>query len=149
MKEVPIMFVKQISVFVENKTGRLAEIMNLLKESSIDIKALTVADTADFGIIRLVVNDTEKAISVLKNSSCTATVTDVIAFTISDEPGALYEVMDILQAGNVNIKYLYAVNGKSSGKADFVVRVSDNEAALKALTESGVTVISHKEICGE
>lgn len=143
------MLVKQISVFAENKTGSLAELMNLLKGENIDIKALTVADTAEFGIIRLIVSDAEKAVAALKSNGNTSKVTDVIAFTISDKPGALADVMDMLQKNNVNIKYLYAINGQSAGRAGFIVRVSDNLAALKALTEGGVQVISHEEIYGE
>ncbi len=140
------MFVKQISVFAENKTGRLAEIMDMLRKESIDLKALTVADTADFGIIRLVACDPDKALAALKASGCTATVTNVIAFSVSDEPGALAQVMDMLQAVGVNIKYLYALTDKADGKAAFVVRVSDNDAALKAMTDGGIKVISHEEI---
>lgn len=142
------MFVEQISVFVENKTGRLADVMDLLGREGVDIKALTVADTADFGIIRLIVNAPEKALKLLKDNSFTANITNVLAFSVSDKPGALYSAMDVLRNSGVNIKYLYAVTGKSAGNADFVIRVSDNEAAAKALKESGFTLIDKSEIYG-
>ncbi len=142
------MFVEQISVFVENKTGRLADVMDLLGMENIDIKALTVADTADFGIIRLIVNDPEKALSLLKENSFTANITEVLAFSVSDKPGALYSAMDLLKKSGVNIKYLYAVTGKSAGNADFVIRVSDNEAAAQVLRNGGITLINKSEIYG-
>ena len=118
------MFVEQISVFVENKTGRLADVMALLGREGVDVKALTVADTADFGIIRLIVNSPEKALTILKDNSFTANITEVLAFSVSDKPGALYSAMEVLRKADVNIKYLYAVTGQSAGNADFVIRVS-------------------------
>ena len=140
------MFVEQISVFVENKTGRLADVMALLGREGVDVKALTVADTADFGIIRLIVNSPEKALTILKDNSFTANITEVLAFSVSDKPGALYSAMEVLRKADVNIKYLYAVTGKSAGNADFVIRVSDNDAAAKALSDGGFALIDKEEI---
>ncbi len=136
------MFVKQVSVFIENKAGRLAEVMHSLKESGIDIRALSVADTADFGIVRMLVSDSAKALDTLKSSGCTAQVTDVIAFAISDEPGELHKVMDILSGAGVNIKYLYAVNGVGDGEAGFVIKVSDSAAAISSFENAGIKIIS-------
>lgn len=140
------MFVEQISVFVENKTGRLADVMALLGREGVDVKALTVADTADFGIIRLIVNSPEKALTILKDNSFTANITEVLAFSVSDKPGALYSAMEVLRKTDVNIKYLYAVTGQSAGNADFVIRVSDNDAAAKALSDGGFALIDKEEI---
>lgn len=140
------MFVEQISVFVENKTGRLAKVMSVLNANGIDIRAMTIADTTDFGILRIIVNDTQKAIKVLKENDCTATVTEVIAFSISDEPGALYKVMDILHDNEISVEYLYAVMGRMSGKADIVVRVRDNKLAMDVLKKNGITILSHSDI---
>lgn len=140
------MFVEQISVFVENKTGRLADVMALLGREGVDVKALTVADTADFGIIRLIVNSPEKALTILKDNSFTANITEVLAFSVSDKPGALYSAMEVLRKSDVNIKYLYAVTGQSAGNADFVIRVSDNDAAAKALSDGGFALIDKEEI---
>ena len=140
------MFVEQISVFVENKTGRLADVMALLGREGVDVKALTVADTADFGIIRLIVNSPEKALTILKDNSFTANITEVLAFSVSDKPGALYSAMEVLRKADVNIKCLYAVTGQSAGNADFVIRVSDNDAAAKALSDGGFALIDKEEI---
>lgn len=140
------MFVEQISVFVENKTGRLADVMALLGREGVDVKALTVADTADFGIIRLIVNSPEKALTILKDNSFTANITEVLAFSVSDKPGALYSAMEVLRKADVNIKYLYAVTGQFAGNADFVIRVSDNDAAAKALSDGGFALIDKEEI---
>lgn len=141
------MLIEQISIFVENKTGRLAEAINVLKDGGIDLKALTVADTADFGIVRVICDDSAKAMELLKNNSCTASIAKVIVISVSDEPGSLYRVIDILKENDISIKYLYAVTGRDTGNADFVLRVSDNEKAVKLFTDSGIKVISHKELC--
>lgn len=141
------MLIDQISVFVENKAGRLAAIMEVLNKNSIDIRAMTVADTADFGILRLIVNDTEKAMEALKNESCTAAVTKVIAFTIPDVSGALYNVIGKINECGINIEYMYSVMGKTAGRADIVMRVENNEQAISVLTEAGVKLVSGNELC--
>ena len=97
------MLIDQISVFVENKAGRLAAVMEILNKNGIDIRAMTVADTADFGILRIIVNDTEKAIAALQADGCTAAVTKVIAFTIPDVSGALYNVIGKINDCGINI----------------------------------------------
>lgn len=141
------MLIDQISVFVENKQGRLADVMKVLHNSSIDIRAMTIADTTDFGIMRLIVDDTEKAIAALKSDGCTAAVTKVIAFTIPDVSGSLYKVMDIINDNGINIDYLYSVMGKTAGRADIVIRVEDNDQAIKVLTDNGIQLISGDELC--
>lgn len=141
------MLINQISIFVENKTGRLAAVMKVLNKNNIDIRAMTIADTTDFGILRIIVNDSEKALSVLKAENCTATVTKVIAFTIPDVSGALYEVMDILNDNDINVEYLYSVMGKNAGRADIVIRVEDNDRAIKILSDNKVNLISCNELC--
>lgn len=136
----------QISVFVENKTGRLASIMEILNQNKIDIRALTIADTTDFGIVRIIVNGTEKALEALRASGCTATVTKVIGFTIPDYSGALYEVIDAFEEASINIEYCYSLMGKKAGQADIVVRVEDNEKAVKVLGEKNIKLISTEDI---
>ena len=130
------MYIDQISVFVENKKGRLAGIMEVLNKAGIDIRAMTIADTADFGILRMIVDDTDKALEALKADGCTAAVTKVIAFTIPDVSGALY-----------NVEYMYSVMGKVAGRADIVIRVEDVEKASKVLIDNGVTLIEKKDLC--
>ncbi|EKC75681.1 amino acid-binding ACT domain-containing protein, partial [human gut metagenome] len=117
------MYIDQISVFVENKKGRLAGIMEVLNKAGIDIRAMTIADTADFGILRMIVDDTDKALEALKADGCTAAVTKVIAFTIPDVSGALYNVMGKINACGINVEYMYSVMGKVAGRADIVIRV--------------------------
>lgn len=141
------MLIDQISVFVENKTGRLANIMEVLNKNGIDIRAMTIADTADFGILRLIVNDTDKAIEALHGDGCIAAVNKVIAFTIPDVSGALYNVMGKINECGINIEYMYSVMGKTAGRADIVIRVEDNEQAIKVLTENGVQLICGKDLC--
>lgn len=141
------MLIDQISVFVENKAGRLAGIMQVLHSNNIDIRAMTIADTADFGILRIIVDDTEKAINALKADGCTAAVTKVIAFTIPDISGALYSVMDKINECGINVEYLYSVMGKTAGRADIVLRVENNEEAVKVLKEAGVQMICKSDLC--
>ena len=90
------MFIKQISIFVENKPGRLSAVTNILKENNIDIRALSIADTRDFGILRLIVNDPQKACEALKDADCTVTLTDVMAVAVDDTPGGLAKIMELL-----------------------------------------------------
>ncbi|MGN0698995.1 MAG: hypothetical protein ACI4JV_09630 [Ruminiclostridium sp.] len=141
------MYIDQISVFVENKTGRLAGIMEVLNKAGIDIRAMTIADTADFGILRMIVDDTDKAIGALKADGCTAAVTKVIAFTIPDVSGALYSVMGKIHDCGINVEYMYSVMGKVAGRADIVIRVEDVEKASKVLIDNGVTLIEKKDLC--
>ena len=128
------MYIDQISVFVENKKGRLAGIMEVLNKAGIDIRAMTIADTA--GILRMIVDDTDKALEALKADGCTAAVTKVIAFTIPDVSGALYNVMGKINACGINVEYMYSVMGKVAGRADIVIRVEDVEKASKVLIDS-------------
>lgn len=137
---------KQLSVFVDNKPNQLTGIMALLKEVGINIRALSVADTSDFGILRMVVNDTDKAANALKAASYAVTVTEVTAITIPDSPGQLSRVLDILGAENVNIEYLYAFTGASDRSVSFVIRVDDNDMAAEALTKGGIIMLTEQDL---
>ncbi len=137
---------KQISVFVDNKPNQLTGIMALLKKGNVNIRALSLADTSDFGILRMVVNDTDKAAEILKNASYAVTVTEVIAITIPDAPGQLSRVLDILGADNVNLEYLYAFTGASDKSVSFVIRVDDNASASEALTKGGIIQLTEQDI---
>ena len=138
--------VRQISVFVENKPNKLAEAMKLLKSSKINIRAMALADTKDFGILRLIVNDTEKAVDIFKNASYAVTVTEIVAISIPDSPGQLSRVLDILGEKGVNLEYLYAFIGKSDKSVSFVIRVDDNDNAYAALTEAGIIQLTENDI---
>ena len=138
--------VRQISVFVDNRPNQLAGVMKLIKDSKINARALSVADTKDFGILRMIVNDTEKAVETLKAASYAVKVTEIVAISIPDSPGQLSRVLDILGSKNVNIEYLYSFLGKSDKSVSFVIRVDDNENAVDALTEGGIIQLTENDI---
>ncbi len=131
------MKVTQISVFMENKNGRLAEITRLLASKNISLRAVTIADTADFGILRLIVNDPDRTRDVLLEAGFTARETDVLAVAMDDKPGALAEVMELFEKNNVNIEYLYSILAGKGGMADVVFRVEDLERGQSILKQNG------------
>jgi hypothetical protein len=138
--------VKQISVFLENKEGRLANVTKIIADSGINIRAMSIADTTDFGILRLIVNDPESAKIVLENAEFTVSVKEVLAIGIADEPGSLSKAMASLLENDIVIEYMYAFLGKCQGKALVILKVSDNEKALKSLETGGIDVISEQEL---
>mgnify|MGYP003313370150 CR=1 FL=1 len=138
--------VRQISVFLENKPNMLAPAMKLLKKSKINIRAMSIADTKDFGILRLIVNDTDKTVEILREASYAVTVTEIVAISILDSPGQLSRVLDILGDSGVNLEYLYAFIGKSDKSVSFVIRVDDNENAANALTDAGIIQLTENDI---
>lgn len=140
------MKVKQISVFLENKSGRMAELTQVLGNANINIRALSIADTSDFGILRLIVNKPTAAYEVLKNAGFTVSITDVIAVEIKDQPGGLGDVLKILESNGINIEYLYAFITKSSSDALVVFRVEQVDAAIALLAENHVNVIDEAHI---
>ena len=142
------MIIKQISVFVENKAGRLAEITTLLAEAGVDIRALSVADTNDFGILRLIVNDPDKAEEMLKEHGYTVALTKVLAIGIHDQPGGLAAPMKTLFEHHTSVEYMYAFISKSVDTAYVILRVEDNERAAQVLQESGVKLVSEDEVYG-
>ncbi|OQA25013.1 MAG: hypothetical protein BWY59_01935 [Verrucomicrobia bacterium ADurb.Bin345] len=135
------MKVKQLSVFMENRAGRLAEVVRLLGVAGINIRALSLADTSDFGILRLIVNNVDKAVKVLRDSNHTVSLTDVVAVEVPDKPGGLASVMDPLSEAGVNVEYMYAFVEKATDKAVVIFRFESIEAALKALAKAGISVL--------
>lgn len=140
------MYVKQLSVFVENKFGRISEIINALAEKSIDISALSLADTSEFGILRLIVDKPELAVDVLKAEGVIVKLSDVLAIAIDDAPGGLAKALEVLTAANVVIEYMYAFIGKADGKAMTVIRVDDEPKAIDALNKGGITLLTTDDI---
>ena len=135
------MLIKQISVFVENKEGRLAEITETIAKAGVDIRALSIADTTDFGILRLIVDkphDTEK---VLRDSGFTVSVTSVIAVGIDDVPGGFAKPMRVLANAHIDVEYMYAFISRDTKKAYVILRVNDNATAAKALEEAGIALL--------
>jgi hypothetical protein len=138
--------VRQISVFVDNKPNQLAGVMKMIKECRINVRALSLADTSDFGIVRMIVNDTDKTVEKLKAASYAVTVTEVVAISIPDSPGQLSRVLDILGGKNVNLEYLYTFLGKSDRSVSFVIRVDDIANASEALTDGGIIQLTENDI---
>ncbi|MFA5882050.1 MAG: ACT domain-containing protein [Eubacteriales bacterium] len=140
------MKVQQISVFLENKSGRLATLTDVLGKAGINIRALSIADTSDFGILRLIVNQPEEAFRILKEAGFTASLTDIIAVEVKDEPGGLAAILKILESAGINIEYLYAFLEKSSNDALVVFRVEQIEDAINLLTKNNVNLLKGAEV---
>jgi hypothetical protein len=140
------MLVKQISVFLENKSGRLADVTRVLGENGIDISALSIADTTDFGILRLIVNDPEKAEKVLKDNEFTVSSTNVIAIGIADEPGGLAVALGMLDREAIGIEYMYAFVGKTENEALVILRVENPIKAISVLSAGKVRVLTSDEV---
>ena len=138
--------VRQISVFMDNKPGQLSGVMEIIKESGINVRALSLADTKDFGILRIIVHDTEKAVDALKDAGYAVTVNEIVAITIPDSPGQLSRVLEILGKDNVNLEYLYAFTGASDRAVSFVLRVNDNDAAAASLNKGGIIQLTENDI---
>lgn len=135
------MIIKQISIFVENTSGRLADVTALLAAAGINLRALSIADTADFGILRMVADQPEAAVKLLRAAGFTARETDVIGVEVPDHPGALARLMALFRDEGVNIEYLYASLEHSSDQAVIVLKVDAIDAALSMLARNGVATI--------
>jgi hypothetical protein len=142
------MLVRQISVFLENKSGRLAEVTRQLREHRIDIRALYIADTTEYGILRMIVDRPEDALRVLSDNGFTVSSTNVIAVAIADQPGMLDLALETLSDGGISVEYLYAYVGRASSDAVVVMRVENPDLALARLQEAGIRVLSSKEVYG-
>ncbi len=140
------MFIKQLSIFVENKAGRLQAIMDALSENEINISALSIADTTDFGILRIIVDNPDKAKLVLKGMGVISKATDVIAVYIDDRSGGLASVLNIISNAGISIEYMYAFLGRTEGKALMVVKADDEETTVKVLAQHGISIASANEI---
>ena len=138
--------VKQISVFVDNKPNQSAGVMRIIKEKGINLRALSLADTADFGIIRFIANNTEKTVDILKAAGYAVNVTEVVAISIPDTPGQLSRVLDVLGQDNVNVEYMYSFLGTSDRAVSFVIRVDDNAQASEALNRNGIIQLTENDI---
>jgi hypothetical protein len=131
------MLVKQISIFLENKEGRLAELTSILAEEGININALTIADTSDFGILRIIVDDVKKTEKLLKEYGFSVSVTDVVAIDIDNVPGGIARPLSKLHENGISVEYIYAFLAKKDDTAHVIFKVNDVEAAVSMLIESG------------
>ena len=140
------MITKQLSVFVENKKGRLSAILNGLAENGIDLSALSLADTSEFGVLRLIVNDPAKAKKVLNDIGVIVKITDVLAVVLDDKPGGCAKVIDTLFQNDISVEYMYAFDTKITGKALMVAKTDDVKAADDILIENGFEDVSANDI---
>jgi len=138
--------IKQISIFMENKPGRMARVAKTLSDADVNIRALTIAEAGDFGVIRMVVDDTEKGYRVLRDGGFTVSETDVLAVEIKDTPGGLYEIVDTLGENNINMDYAYAFVTAKAERAMLILRVDDLKRATQVLTKAGVRMATRVEI---
>jgi hypothetical protein len=136
----------QISVFLENKEGRLAEVTGILAEADVNIRALALADTSDFGVLRLIVNDNQKAVTALKNRGFTTGETDVVAVEVEDRPGGLHRILDILHQAGVNVEYMYAFVTQSGSNAVMIFRFDNIDEAVNILQANNLTVINGSKV---
>ena len=136
------MFIKQLSIFIENKVGRLQAIMDTLSENDINIRALSIAETTEFGILRIITPDVDKAKQVLREADVISKITDVIAVYIDDRAGGLAKMLKSVTDSGVNIEYMYAFLGRREGKALMVLKADDEAKAEQALVASGMELAS-------
>jgi len=138
--------VKQISIFLENKSGRLAQVTKVLAENGINLRALSLADTADFGILRIIVNDVDKAHSVLKGSGYTLSETDVVAVEVPDKPGGLAGILGALWGSGLSVEYMYAFVRSSGDNAVMIFRFEDTDKAIGVLKQNSVRILGGDEV---
>ena len=129
---------KQLSIFIENKPGTIRAVCEVLRDNQINIRTLSLADTQQFGILRFLVNDPEKAREVLASAGFTAKETEVLALPVADHPGGLAEILDVIDRNNLNVEYMYAFTFGREDNAVMVFRFADPSAALQALTAAGI-----------
>jgi len=138
--------IKQISIFLENKQGRLAEVTRTLGENNIDIRALSLADTTDFGVLRLIVNNPDKARQILTENGFAVSINDVIAIEVEDKPGGLADVLAVLDRKGISIEYMYAFVNSKPNTAMVIFRVENPESALEILKSENVKIKSAEDV---
>ncbi len=143
------MFIKQVSIFVENKSGTMAEVLDILGKNNIDLCALSIADTTDFGILRLIVSAPEKAVKILRENGMIVKLTEVIAVGIEDKPGSLSEILNTLKDSSIELDYMYAFIGKTSHGALVIMKTSDPEKTTEVLKAHNITTVDASEIYSE
>ena len=140
------MRVEQISVFLENKTGRLAEVTGILANAQVNIRALALADTSDFGVLRLIVDDTQRAKEALSEEGFTVGKTNVIAVEVPDIPGGLHRILELIDRSGINVEYMYAFVSQSGNNAVMIFRFDRTDDAIAVLRENHVKVIADKDL---
>ena len=141
------MAIRQLTVFVENKQGTIVSVTETLSKHNVNIRALSIAETEDFGILRLIVNDEEAAVKTLQEEGCLFKVREVVGVKIGDDPGKLTAALKVLDDANVNVEYLYAFMARTEKHAYVVLRVEDNVEAENILENAGFHLITSADIC--
>ena len=142
------MTIKQLSIFIENKPGKLVEALETLSGAGIDMRALSLADTADFGILRVIVDKPDLALEELREAGYLVKSSEVVPVAVGDRPGGLAAALRVLADGGVDVEYTYAFVAHSRDKAYVILRVTDNDAAVKVLSENGITLLTAGEVYG-
>ncbi|WP_027722628.1 ACT domain-containing protein [Maridesulfovibrio zosterae] len=137
----------QLSIFLENRAGRLAEVTRLLSENKVNIRALSLADTSDFGILRLIVSDFDTAQTVLKDAGFTVGKTSVVAVVVDDQPGGLHKLLEMLRSSGINVEYMYAFVQQSGSNAVIIFRFDRTDQAIEMLAENNIKTIPSEELC--
>lgn len=140
------MKVNQLSVFIENKSGRLADVTRTLAEAGVNIRALSIADTIDYGLLRLIVDDPTAAQRALADAGFTVALTEVLAIEVPDQPGGLANIIDILARAGINIEYMYAFVGTSGENAIVIFRIGRADEAIPILQQKGVRILTGEEL---
>ena len=140
------MFIKQLSIFVENKFGRLEAIIDCLSKNNINLRALSLADTADYGVLRVIVDDADKAKAALSEIGVISKLTDVVAVYLDDRSGGLASVLSVLKNENVSVEYMYAFLGRKEGKALMVLKADDEQKAEQVLTKNNIPMAAQEDI---
>ena len=141
------MAIKQLTVFIQNKKGSVVSVTDVLSKNGINLRALSIAETQEFGVLRLIVNDEKKAERVLMENGYLIKVIDVVGVKIGDEPGKLTEALAVLDRAEINVEYLYAFMARTEKHAYVVLRVEENNAAETALKDAGFSLVSEADVC--
>ncbi len=140
------MTIPQISVFLENKAGQLADITGILSENQVNMRAINIAETADYGVLRLIVDDASKASSILLEQGFILTMTPVVGVAVSDTPGGLSNVLGIISRAEIDVEYMYSVFGQKDGQACMIFRVTDTEGLTAVLEKNGISTITGEDL---
>ncbi len=140
------MTIPQISVFLENKAGQLADITNILSENQVNMRAISIAETADYGVVRLIVDDAARASSILLEKGFILTMTPVVGVAVSDTPGGLSKVLGVISSAGIDVEYMYSVFGQQDGQACMIFRVADTEGLTALLEENGIGTVTGESL---
>lgn len=140
------MTIPQISVFLENKAGQLADITRILSDNQVNMRAINIAETADYGVLRLIVNDAQKASSILLEQGFILTMTPVVGVAVPDTPGGLSKVLAVISTAGIDVEYMYSVFGQKDGQACMIFRVADTDGLAAVLEKSGIATITGEDL---